>query len=52
MIGFAVWTAGNGLWILWGLQQEAWGIIGQFAVFWALAIRGLVVNRRAAKEIS
>jgi hypothetical protein len=48
-VGFWVFLASNALWVLWGLHDEAWALIGLQVFLAGMNIRGGVKNDRARR---
>jgi len=41
-IGFIIWLVGNASWFVYGILTKQWGVAIQFAIFWVIALLGLI----------
>ncbi|MDP2934644.1 MAG: hypothetical protein Q8N59_02695 [bacterium] len=40
--GFIIWLVGNACWMVYGIATKQWGVAVQFAIFWIIALLGLI----------
>ena len=52
IFGFYTFIVSNLLWIVWGLQDEAWALIALQAGLCAMNVRGIVRNHKEAEAES
>jgi hypothetical protein len=52
IFGFYTFIVSNVLWIVWGLQDEAWALIALQAGLCAMNVRGIIRNHKEAEAES